>query len=315
VARFPAHKPAGSLTRTFDELKNPRKLTLSLDYGWGWGDAGQGADAVAFMLLDAKGDGYVFEVHRTRARWAVQWGKVAGGTPAKNRTWAPEQIDATRASVRDGGGLGHLTLTRDGDGAWSLTSKDWNKGAGATVKFTDTTTTAFSRLVLLGTENFDEQLVNKVVLAVPPPAATTAVPAADFLNSLGVVTTFPDRGQSLPKTVQMVKYTGVRWVRGGIEGLTADGPTNLRTYLDLHRETGVHFSWGLVSGGTDLKKLVETARELAGAGALLAFEGNNEPNNWGVTFEGKQGGGRAPSWVAVAGCSGTCTRPSRVTQC
>ncbi len=300
VARFPAHKPAGSLTKIFDELKNPKRLTLSLDYGWGWGDAGQAADSVAFMLLDAKGTGYVFEVHRTKAKWAVQWGKVADGAPAKEKTWAPEEIDATRPSVHDGGGLGRLTLTREGDGSWTLTSKEWNKGAGATVRFIDTTTNSFSRLVLLGTDNFDEQVFNKVVLAVPPTAPTTAVPAAEFLNSLGVVTTFPDRGQPLPKTVKMLKYTGVRWVRGGIEGLTADGPTTLQTYLDLHKQTGVRFSWGLVSGGSDLKKLLETAKELAKADALLAFEGNNEPNNWGVTYEGKPGGGRAPSWVAVA---------------
>jgi hypothetical protein len=33
---------------------------------------------------------------------------------------------------------------------------------------------------------------------------------------------------------------------------------------------------------------------------LLAIEGNNEPNNWGVTYQGEKGDGRAPSWVAVA---------------
>jgi hypothetical protein len=98
----------------------------------------------------------------------------------------------------------------------------------------------------------------------------------------------------------MVKYAGFRWVRGGIEGLTTDGPTTLQTYLDLHRQTGVRFSWGLVSGGSDLKKLIETGRQLAEGDALLAFEGNNEPNNWGVTYQGEQGGGRAPSWMAVA---------------
>lgn len=128
----------------------------------------------------------------------------------------------------------------------------------------------------------------------------SAIPVSDFLNSIGVVSTFPDRGQPLPKTVEMVKYAGFRWVRGGIEGLTADGPTTVETFLELHRQTGVRFSWGLVSGGTDLKKLVETARQLAAGDALLAFEGNNEPNNWGVTYQGEQGGGRAPSWLAVA---------------
>jgi hypothetical protein len=49
-----------------------------------------------------------------------------------------------------------------------------------------------------------------------------------------------------------------------------------------------------------VKKLAETGKVLAEAGALLAFEGNNEPNNWGVTYQGEKGGGREPSWMAVA---------------
>jgi hypothetical protein len=131
-------------------------------------------------------------------------------------------------------------------------------------------------------------------------ARTTAVRTTDFLNSIGVVSTFPDRGQPVEKTVEMVKYVGFRWIRGGIEGLTAKGPTTVQTYLHLYKQTGVRFSWGLVSGGTDLKKLIETGKQVAAAGALLAFEGNNEPNNWGVTYKGEKGGGRAPSWMAVA---------------
>ncbi len=136
--------------------------------------------------------------------------------------------------------------------------------------------------------------------AEPGPSIGDAIPAADFLASVGICTTFPDRGQPLPKTIEMVRYAGFRWVRGGIEGLSESGPTTVQTYLDLHRATGVRFSWGLVSGGTDLDKLLATARRLAAADALLAFEGNNEPNNWGVTYRGEQGGGRAPSWLAVA---------------
>jgi hypothetical protein len=62
----------------------------------------------------------------------------------------------------------------------------------------------------------------------------------------------------------------------------------------------MRLSWGLVSGGTDVKKLMETGKVLAGARALLAFEGNNEPNNWGVTYQGEKGGGSEPSWMAVA---------------
>ena len=128
VARFAANKPDGSLTKTFDEIKNPKKLTLSLDYGWGWGDAGQAADAVSFMLLDAKGNGYVFEVHRCKANWAVQWAKVADGAPAKDKTWAPEEIDASHASVRDGGGLSRLTITRESDGAWTHRQQGLEQG-------------------------------------------------------------------------------------------------------------------------------------------------------------------------------------------
>ena len=131
-------------------------------------------------------------------------------------------------------------------------------------------------------------------------APKVAIATNDFLNSIGVVTTFPDRGQPLARTIEMVRYCGFRWVRAGIEGLSDNGPTTIQTFLDLHRETGVRLSWGLVSGGTDVKKLVETGKVLAEAGALLAFEGNNEPNNWSVTYQGEKGGGRQPSWMAVA---------------
>ncbi len=138
-------------------------------------------------------------------------------------------------------------------------------------------------------------------IAAPSPAATTtAVATTDFLNSIGVVTTFPDRGQPLGRTIDMIRYCGFRWVRAGIEGLSDYGPTTLQTDLELYRATGARLSWGLVSGGTDLKKLIETGKVLAEAGALLAFEGNNEPNNWSVTYQGEKGGGKEPSWMAVA---------------
>src|SRR5260221_14502108 len=106
-------------------------------------------------------------------------------------------------------------------------------------------------------------------------APNTAVATNDFLNSIGVATTFPDRGQPLARTIEMVRYCGFRWVRAGIEGLSDRGPTTIETFLDFHRETGVLLSWGLVSGGTDVNKLIETGKGLAGAGAVLGFEGNN----------------------------------------
>ena len=126
-----------------------------------------------------------------------------------------------------------------------------------------------------------------------------AVPTAQFLDSIGVVTTWPDRGQPLERTVEMVRYGGFRWVRAGLEGLSDTGPTTIATFLELHRQTGAKLSWGLVSGGTDLNKLLATGRTLAKSDALLAFEGNNEPNNWGVTYQGETGG-KQDSWLPVA---------------
>lgn len=142
-----------------------------------------------------------------------------------------------------------------------------------------------------------------VALALPiraSAAATTAIPASDFLHSVGINTTFPDRGQPIEKTVGMINYVGFRWVRGSIEGMSEERHTTVQTYLNLHKQTGVVFSLNQGSGGVDLKKLIATAHELAAADALLALEGNNEPNNWGITYEGEQGGGHAPSWMAVA---------------
>jgi len=300
LARFSANKPDGTLTKSFAEITNPKRLRLTLNYGWGWGDAGQPADGVSWMLLDPRGNGYIFEVHRVKATWAVQWANVSNGVAPNDKHWASEEIDATHKAVRDGGGLSSISIVRESDGRWAFSSPDWNQGAGGQVSFTDTTTGSFSQIVLLGTRNFDDQLFNKIVLDLPPVAPTTAIPVTDFLDSIGVVTTFPDRGQPLDKTIEMIKYGGFRWVRGGIEGVTSDGPTTMQTFLDLHKQTDVRISWGLVSGGTDVRRLIQTARQLAAANALLAIEGNNEPNNWGVTYQGEQGGGRAPSWMAVA---------------
>jgi hypothetical protein len=54
-----------------------------------------------------------------------------------------------------------------------------------------------------------------------------------------------------------------------------------------------------MSGGTDIARLLNGARQLAATGALIALEGNNEPNNWGVTYEGQRGG-RTNTWLPVA---------------
>ena len=57
----------------------------------------------------------------------------------------------------------------------------------------------------------------------------------------------------------MVKYGGFRWIRGGIEGLSDNGPTTLQTPRTAP-EDGRPLQLGLVSGNSDLKKLIESAR-------------------------------------------------------
>jgi hypothetical protein len=122
-----------------------------------------------------------------------------------------------------------------------------------------------------------------------------ALRADDFLNSIGVNSAIDRRGESLDKTIECAKYLGVRWFRSGIEDCR-----DVQTFITLHQQTGARFSWSPGSGGSNLSRLLETARTLAAADALLAFEGPNEPNNWGVTYAGEKGGGNAASWLAVA---------------
>jgi hypothetical protein len=123
---------------------------------------------------------------------------------------------------------------------------------------------------------------------------TTAVRAVDFLNSIGANSAIDQRGETLQNTIDCVKYLGIRWFRSGIEG----NPP-LQDFIELHKQTGARFSWCPGSGGSDLAKLVDTARQLAAASALLAFEGPNEPNNWGITYQGEKGG-RDATWLPVA---------------
>ncbi|MBN1123985.1 MAG: hypothetical protein JXA82_03180 [Sedimentisphaerales bacterium] len=123
---------------------------------------------------------------------------------------------------------------------------------------------------------------------------TTAVSANDFLNSIGVNSAICRRGESLEKTIDAVRYLGIRWIRSGYEG-----GAPVTDLIELYKQTGVRFSYGLMSGGTDISRLLNDARQLAQAGALLAIEGNNEANNWGVTYQGQRGGGQL-SWLPVA---------------
>lgn len=122
----------------------------------------------------------------------------------------------------------------------------------------------------------------------------TAFPANDFLNSLGVCSSITGRGETLKGTIDALNYTGIRFIRCGLE----DG-ISVQDMVTLHNQTGARIAYGLLSGGTDIDRLLRQSRQLASAGALLAIEGNNEPNNWGITYQGETGG-RNLSWLPVA---------------
>lgn len=130
--------------------------------------------------------------------------------------------------------------------------------------------------------------------AAQAPTRVRAVPAADFLDSIGVNSSVSRRGETLDQTIRAAQYLGIRWIRAGYEG---DIP--VADLIALHQQAGVRFSYGLGSGGTDITRLIEGGRQLAAAGALLAFEGPNEPNNWGITYQGHSGG-RDGTWAPVA---------------
>jgi hypothetical protein len=116
------------------------------------------------------------------------------------------------------------------------------------------------------------------------PAGVMAASSDTFLSSLGV-NTHVDQGYDPASYVQPLRYLGVRNIR--------DSPRNLFGYLMLHEQTGV-----LVDLlGADVTNLTSAARTLARAGALLSIEGPNEPNNFPITYNGRQGGGMTVNWL------------------
>ena len=116
----------------------------------------------------------------------------------------------------------------------------------------------------------------------------------DFLNSIGVDSGISSRGEKLDETVISTLYAGVKWFRTGYEG-----PTPVEDQIMLHYRTGAKMSYGLCSGGSDIDRLLKGAEELARHGALLSLEGANEPNNWSIRHNGKEGG-KNLSWLPVA---------------
>jgi hypothetical protein len=112
---------------------------------------------------------------------------------------------------------------------------------------------------------------------------TTAVAANDFLNSLGVNTHIAQSIDTVSPVSTALTYLGVRQVRDG--GSAAPGI--VAEYLSIHAATGVLFDL-LPSPAGDLTDSISVWEQVAAAGALLAAEGPNEPNNFPFTYMGVQ---------------------------
>jgi hypothetical protein len=115
----------------------------------------------------------------------------------------------------------------------------------------------------------------------------SAVSCDTFLSSLGV-NTHVSQGYNAGSYVLPLRYIGVRNIR--------DSEHNLPGLVLLHQQAGVRVD--LL--GADAIGLTAAARILAKAGALLSIEGPNEPNNFPITYNGKEGGGTTGSWLPVA---------------
>jgi len=135
--------------------------------------------------------------------------------------------------------------------------------------------------------------IGLVLPSVADVARIFGVRADDFLSSIGINSAVSRRGENLASTVNAARYLGLRWFRSGYES-----GIPIADLIELHHQTGVRFSYGLLSGGADMARLLDGARQLASAGAPMALEGNNEPNNWGVTYEGQRGG-HTNTWLPV----------------
>ncbi|MCI0466045.1 MAG: glycosyl hydrolase [Beijerinckiaceae bacterium] len=111
-------------------------------------------------------------------------------------------------------------------------------------------------------------------------AATLAVRANDFLNSIGVNTHISHGIDHPPLVIPALKYLGIRNIR--------DGGNRIPELIGIYQATGAKVCLLPWNGNVDwsIKKL----EKLAAAGALLAAEGPNEPNNFPVTYLGQKSG-------------------------
>ncbi|MCI0601319.1 MAG: glycosyl hydrolase [Beijerinckiaceae bacterium] len=111
-------------------------------------------------------------------------------------------------------------------------------------------------------------------------AATRAVRANDFLNSIGVITKISQGVDYTPKVIPALTYIGARNIR--------DGGRIPSLLVSVHNATGAKVC--MLPWPGNIGETIPRLEQLAAAGALLAAEGPNEPNNFPFTYQGEKSG-------------------------
>lgn len=115
-------------------------------------------------------------------------------------------------------------------------------------------------------------------LALTASAQTTAVPVSDFLNSIGVCTHIGQGVDNASQSATAMAYAGIRNLRD-------DGRSgHIQDWITVYNLSGVRTA---LLTDQNITSTITMAKQLRAAGALLAVEGPNEPNNWPVTYQGQ----------------------------
>jgi hypothetical protein len=108
---------------------------------------------------------------------------------------------------------------------------------------------------------------------------TAAIAAAQFLGSIGVCTHIGQGVDAPAASATAMSFAGIRNLRD-------DGnPAHVSDWISMHASSGIRTC---VLTNQDVAGTVSIAEELNAAGALLAVEGPNEPNNFPVTYQGQK---------------------------
>jgi hypothetical protein len=110
------------------------------------------------------------------------------------------------------------------------------------------------------------------------PTGVTAIVADDFLSSIGVCTHVAQGIDAPGPSATALSFAGIRNVRD-------DGsPAHVQDWISIHRSAGVRVC---LLTNHDVTSTIDMAKQLQAAGALLAVEGANEPNNFPVAYQGQ----------------------------